>query len=82
MEFDIIIAEVKNALSAKQNEINKPGYHAIGCVHDMLKRCQMEFFDFEQETIAERKKQRDDFTIAKFKNGAQELMIDINNIQA
>ena len=81
MELEIIVAEVKKALFAKQKEIRQPGYHAIGCVHDAFKRCQMEFFDFEQETIIEMKKQHDDFTIAKFKNGAQELIIDINNIQ-
>jgi hypothetical protein len=81
MELTAIIAEVKKTLSAKEKEINEPGYHAIGCVHDEFKRCQMEFFDFEQEIIHLRKNHLDEFAIAKVKNGGQELMIDINNIR-
>ncbi|MBB6113033.1 hypothetical protein SAMN05421821_12732 [Mucilaginibacter lappiensis] len=47
-ETDAIVAEVREALTAKQEEINKAGDAAIAYVKEAFKKRQKEFVHFER----------------------------------
>ncbi|MFA6086307.1 hypothetical protein [Mucilaginibacter sp.] len=47
-ELNLIMAEVRLALAAKENEINKVGDCVIGFVKDAFKKRRMEVSSFER----------------------------------
>ena len=79
-EIDVIIAEVKEALAAKEKKMHVPGRIVIDYVLEAFKNCQMQVSAFEQKKIIEISDDCKDFFIAQCRNDAQELMIEINNI--
>jgi hypothetical protein len=78
-ELNLIMVEVRLALAAKENEINKVGDCAIGFVKEAFKKRRMEVSSFERSMLDLRKKKESEkqSIIEKFKNDAHELIHEI-----
>lgn len=81
-ELNLIMVEVRLALTAKENEINKVGDCVIGFVKDAFKKRRMEVSSFERSMLDLRKKKDSEKQniIEKFKNDAHELIHEIARI--
>jgi vacuolar-type H+-ATPase subunit H len=81
-ELNLIIVEVRLALVAKENEINKAGNCAIGFVKDAFTKRRKEVSSLERSMPDLRKKKDSEkqSIIEEFKNDAHELIREIARI--
>jgi vacuolar-type H+-ATPase subunit H len=81
-QLDSIMAEVRCALAAKENEINKAGNCAIGFVKDAFIKRRKEVSSFERSMpdLCKWKDSEKQNIIEKFKNDARELIGEITGI--
>ncbi|MDB5144992.1 MAG: hypothetical protein JWQ66_3705 [Mucilaginibacter sp.] len=81
-ELDLVMAEVRCALAAKENEIKKAGNCAIGFVKDAFAKRRKEVSNFERSMpdLYRKKDTEKQNTIEKFKNDARELIGEIARI--
>jgi hypothetical protein len=81
-ELDLIMAEVRCTLAAKENEINKAGNCAIGFVKDAFikRRKEVSSFECSMSDLHRQKDSEKHRIIEKFKNDAHELIGEITRI--
>ena len=81
-EFETIIKDVKEALATKQKEIAITGSSVIAYTVEDFKNREMEVFAFEANILKVLKEPCvHSELVVKFKNDAQELIIEINKIK-
>jgi vacuolar-type H+-ATPase subunit H len=81
-ELDSIMAEVRDALAAKENEINKAGNCAIAFVKDAFTKRRKEVSSFEcsMPDLHKRKDSEKHNIVERFRNDAHELIGEIASI--
>ena len=80
-ETDAIVTEVRIALTAKQEEIEKAGTSAIAYVKDAFKKRQKEFVHFERTAAGlTRSVSQKPSVIDSYKQSAEVLLGEISRI--